>query len=81
MDELSDAHANVLKDMTPGLAALYKVQGDWQRIVSIVMQLPPSMPILIRQLWVERKEIARKKGAPLTPQHFAEMFVDQYLVK
>jgi hypothetical protein len=39
------------------------------------------MPILIRQLWVERKEIARKKGAPLTPQHFAEMFVDQYLVK
>ena len=43
------------------------------------MQLPSNMPELIRDLWVKNTEIARKAGTILTPQKFAEMFVDQNL--
>jgi hypothetical protein len=67
--------------MTPKLAALYQVQGDWQQILSVVKELPPSMPTQIRESWAKNTEIANKNGTSLMPQQFAEMFVDHNLVK
>ena len=67
--------------MTPKLAALYQVQGDWQQILSVVMELPLSMPTQIRESWAKNTEIANKNGTSLMPQQFAEMFVDHNLVK
>jgi hypothetical protein len=79
--ELSETDANLLMKMTPKLRSIYKVQGNWQQIIATVMQLPPNMPALIVNLWNKNKEITRRNGAMLSPQHFAEMFVDQNLAK
>lgn len=38
------------------------------------------MPERIRELWVKNTEIARQMRTTLSPQEFAEMFVDQNLV-
>jgi hypothetical protein len=66
--------------MTPKLRSLYGLQGDWQQIISAVMDLPPDMPALIQGLWAKNTEVARNKGAVLTPEEFAQMFVDKNLV-
>ncbi len=78
--QLPATEANTLKDMTPKLLAIYGVQGDWQQIIASVVQLPPNMPDMIQSTWAKNTEIARKNQAVLTPQQFAEMFVDQNLV-
>jgi hypothetical protein len=80
IDQLPAADATRLKEMTPKLQSIYGVEGDWQQIIAAVMELPPSMPDTIRTLWAKNTEIARKNQATLTPQQFAEMFVDQNLV-
>ena len=69
-----------LEEMTPKLRSVYGVQGDWQQVISVAVQLPPSMPTMIRDLWTRNTEIARKNGVTLMLQAFAEMFVDQNLV-
>ena len=66
--------------MTPKLQAVYDAQGDWQQVIAVAVQLPPNMPEMIRDLWARNSEIARKNQATLTPQQFAEMFVDENLV-
>ena len=81
IDQLFDSEANTLKEMTPKLAALYEVEGDWHQILSAVMELPPNMPTLIRESWLKNTEIAHKSGVTLTPQQFAEMFVDHNLME
>jgi hypothetical protein len=81
IDELSEANAQTLKDMTPKLRSVYGVEGEWQEIVSAVMELPPNMSALIRDLWTKNTDIARKNGVTLAPSEFAETFVDCNLVR
>jgi hypothetical protein len=78
--QLPATEANTLKDMTPKLQSVYGVQGDWQQVIAAAVQLPLNMPEMIRNLWAKNTEIARKNQTTLTPQQFAEMFVDQNLV-
>jgi hypothetical protein len=80
IDELPVENAQSLKEMTPKLQSLYGQDGDWQQIVSAVMELPPNMPALVTELWIKNTEIARQNGVSLTPMRFAEMFVDSNLV-
>lgn len=69
----------VLMQITPKLQSIYGIQGDWQQIVSEVMELPPNIPALIKALWAKNAQIPNENGLPLAPQHFAEMFVDNNL--
>lgn len=69
----------VLMQITPKLQSIYGIQGDWQQIVSEVMELPPNIPALIKALWAKNAQIPNGNGLPLAPQHFAEMFVDNNL--
>lgn len=77
IDELPPTESSTLREMTPKLQQVYGVQGDWQAIIVSVMELPPTMPETIRNFWAKNSEIARRNHAVLTPQQFAEMFVDQ----
>jgi hypothetical protein len=77
--QLSTPDAETLKDMTPTLRSIFGIEGDWPQVISAVMELPPNMPSLIRELWAKNTEIARRNGKVLTPQQFAEMSVDQNL--
>jgi|SRR5919108_2176103 hypothetical protein len=77
--QLPETDANTLQEMTPKLQAVYRTQGDWQQVIASAVNLPPNMPDLIRDVWAKNTEIARKSGVTLTPQQFAEVFVDQNL--
>jgi hypothetical protein len=81
IDELPEGNAQSLAEMTPKLRSTYGLDGDWKQIVSAVMELPPNMPTLIRNLWIKNTEIAKRNGALLAPLEFAKMFVDANLVK
>ena len=81
IDQLSETDAKGLQEMTPKLQSVYDAQGDWQQVVAVAMQFPPNMPVMIRDLWVRNSEIARQHQATLTPQQFAEMFVDENLAE
>jgi hypothetical protein len=80
IDALPEKEATALKEMTPKLQSIYRMQGDWQRIVASVMQVPSNMPTLIREMWMKNTKIAQRSDTTLTPQQFAEMFVDQTLM-
>jgi len=79
IDELGEEQATSLREMTPKLQSIYRMDGNWQEILVAIMEMPPNMPTLIRELWSKNIEIAQKAGDTLTPQLFAEMFVDQNL--
>jgi hypothetical protein len=79
--ELAATEANTLEEMTPKLQAIYGVQGNWQQIVAVVMEFPSNIPDTIRRLWANSAEISRKNRTTITPQQFAEAFVDQNLVR
>jgi hypothetical protein len=74
--QLPEKDSALLEEMTPKLRSIYGVQGEWPQIISAVMQFPPNMPMLVKNLWTKNTEIATKNHATLTPQHFAEMLVD-----
>lgn len=80
IEHISEEELKALKEMTPKLQQIYKVQGDWQQVISEAVQLPENLPDLIRGLWHKNSEIVRKAGTTLTAQQFAEMFVDQNLL-
>lgn len=77
--KLESKEQEALSQMEPKLHQVFKQQGDWRSIVSGVMALPGNMPDLIRAKWTENVEIARQHETTLTPQQFAEMFVDSNL--
>jgi hypothetical protein len=81
IDQLPANEVNALNQMTPKLQAIYGMQGNWQQIIASAVKLPPNMPTMIRNMWSKNSEIARKNQSILTPQQFAEMFVDQNLVR
>lgn len=68
-----------LKEMAPKLVQVYRHEGEWYEIIAYVMDLPENMAVLINEMWQRNQEIARFKNIELTPQQFAEMFVDQNL--
>lgn len=80
IEELPEKDAATLREMTPKLRSVYRLEGDWQQIVVTVMQLPSDIPGAIRNIWLKNSEIAQRNGTLLTPQQFAEMFVDQNLM-
>lgn len=75
--QLSSTEARGLEAMTPKLQSVYGVEGDWPTVIATVMEFPPNMPELVRGGWVKNLEIAARNRVVLTPQHFAELFVDQ----
>src|SRR5882672_2857882 len=79
IDQLPEKDADTLREMTPKLRSVYRAQGDWKQVIAKAVQLPADMPTMIKNLWLKNTEIARKNNATLTPQQFAEAFVDQNL--
>ncbi len=77
--QLTDKESSTLQAMTPKLRSIYGVEGEWQQVVAFAVHLPADMPVRIRDLWTKNAEIARANEATLTPQQFAEMFVDANL--
>ena len=80
IDELSETRADTLEKMTPKLRSVYGVEGNWQEVIAAAVELPPTLPAMIRELWLRNREIARENNVTLTAQKFAEMFVDQNLM-
>ncbi|OQB80447.1 MAG: hypothetical protein BWX88_04547 [Planctomycetes bacterium ADurb.Bin126] len=79
--QLDDSLRATLQALTPKLQRTYGTQGEWHEIIASVMDLPSNMPELIREVWERNQTIARERNLPLVPQRFAEMFVDDNLVK
>lgn len=79
--QLPEKNARILKEITPNLRSLYRADGDWEQIISKIMELPPNMPALIRENWAKNTDIAKKNGLILSPQQFAEMFTDENFVR
>jgi hypothetical protein len=77
--QLPQKEAQAMADVTLKLQQLYKTTGTWQEVISKVMEFPPTMPEMIRGLWVKNAAIAKANNVKLSPQQFAEMFVDQNL--
>ncbi len=77
VDALSDADAARLSEMTPRLRSIYRADGNWPDVLAQVMEMAPDTPERIRELWAKNQEIAMRNSATLTPQQFAEVFVDQ----
>jgi len=80
IDQLPAKDTLLMEEMTPKLRQIYGMGGTWREIIEKVMELPPNMPEEIRNLWAKNTDIAQTKNIQLSPQQFAEMFVDQNLV-
>ena len=76
IDELSDFHAARLEEMTLRLTKAFGGDGSWQDAIAQAMDLPPEMAELIRERWDRNQAIAAGRDEELTPQAFAEMFID-----
>src|SRR4051812_8666199 len=76
---LSASETANLVALRPKLAQLYGVQGTWDEIIAVTMKLPSNLPQLIVGMWDRNQGIAKANGVTLSPQQFAEMFVDQNL--
>jgi hypothetical protein len=80
MGKLDDEQAKKLSEMEPKLQQVFKHHGNWREIVSAAVALPPNAPELIRAKWEENCKLEPRHPAILTPQEFAEAFVDTNLV-
>jgi hypothetical protein len=80
INELPEKEADALQAMTPKLRSIFQAEGNWQEVIAAAVKLPATMPAMIRESWHENIEIPQKSDAILTPQQFAEIFVDQNLV-
>lgn len=74
---LSDTDRANLEKMTPNLHSTFGSKGSWLDAIAAALDLPETMPALINGAWVKNSEIARQHKTVLTPQQFAEMFVDK----
>lgn len=77
--ELSVSEQKTLLGMTPKLQEIYGKSGDWHEVIASAVQLPPEMPEAIREMWQRNVEIAQANNVTLSPQDFAQMFVDENL--
>ncbi|RWC58877.1 hypothetical protein [Mesorhizobium sp.] len=74
--ELSQVSEDGLKNMAPKLQSIYGGDGQWHDAIAQAMHMPEGMPAAIRDMWARNLKIARDNNVTLTPQQFAEMFVD-----
>ncbi len=74
---LSARESEQLKGMTPKLQHIYSHSGNWHEIVAKEMALPNNMVELINRMWEKNQLIAARRKEQLTPQLFAQMFVEQ----
>ena len=81
LDQLPSVEEDALNHMAPKLQAVFGGNGQWHEAVAAAVHMPADMPQQIRDMWGKNLEIARTNNVPpLTPQKFAEMFVDENLV-
>ncbi|RWC28207.1 hypothetical protein [Mesorhizobium sp.] len=74
--ELSQESEDGLKKMAPKLQSIYGGDGQWHDAIAKSMHMPEGMPAAIRDMWARNLKIAHDNNVTLTPQQFAEMFVD-----
>ena len=80
IDELPLPEQEGLNRLAPKLQAVYGGKGQWYEAIEKAVRMPADMPQVIRDMWAKNLEIARANNVPpLTPQKFAEMFVDENL--
>jgi hypothetical protein len=80
LDELPAAEQETMNKLAPKLQTVYGGNGAWHEAIAAAVHMPAEMPQFIRDMWEKNLEIARANNVPaLTPQKFAEMFVDENL--
>jgi hypothetical protein len=77
--ELHDSHRQSLEKMAPKLQKTFGGNGDWHEAIATAGQIPPEWPEAIRGLWARNLEATLGDGTRLSPQEFAEIFVDNNL--
>ena len=76
IDELTpDAEAK-LAAMAAKLTGTFGGDGTWQSAIASSIDIPQNMPELVRASWTKNSSIAAANHVTLSPQTFAEMFVD-----
>lgn len=75
--ELSREDRANLEAMEPRLSQIYGTSGSWKEILGAAMQFPPEIGTAIKGMWEQNRQVAAQSGQKLSPQHFAEIFVDQ----
>lgn len=80
IDMLDQSTEQELRAIEPKLSSIYSSEGTWDQILSNTMGFPSEMPSLIREVWKRNQSLAVEKGAAITPQQFAENFVDRNFV-
>ncbi|GAA4482119.1 hypothetical protein [Gluconacetobacter asukensis] len=77
INELSQVDRQTLERMEPRLHAIYGGGGTWHEAIAAALSMSLDVPKVIQDMWISNQETAKKKGVILSPQMFAEMFVDQ----
>ena len=77
--QLSEDDQRALAQMEPHLERTFGVRGSWRQILEKLMELPSNMPDLIRSNWEMNLGVAEKRGETLSPEFFAQQFVDSNL--
>jgi hypothetical protein len=81
LNELPPPEQEALQRLAPKLQSVYGGKGQWHEAIEAAVHMPAEMPRMIRDMWDKNLEIAGANNVPpLTPQKFAEMFVDENLV-
>lgn len=75
--ELPAIDENTLENIAPQLQSIYGGGGDWFGAVANAVQMTSDTPAIICQMWASNLKIAKATGTTLSPQEFAEMFVDE----
>jgi hypothetical protein len=81
IDALPAPEQEALDKLSPKLQAVYGGDGQWHTAIEAAVHMPKDMPQIIREMWDKNLEIAKAKNVPaLTPDKFAELFVDENLI-
>src|SRR5262249_10079696 len=79
IDQLDEFHRQGLEKLAPKLQKTFGGNGDWRDAIAAAGLIPPEWPEAIRGLWAKNLEGTLGDGTRLSPQEFAEMFVDMNL--
>ena len=80
LNELPATEQEALDRLAPKLQSVYGGNGAWHEAITAAVHMPAEMPQFIRDMWDKNLEIARTNNVQaLTPQKFAEMFVEENL--
>jgi hypothetical protein len=77
--ELHESHRQGLEKMAPKLQKTFGGNGDWHDAIAAAGLISPEWPNAIRDLWAKNLEGRLGDGTRLSPQEFAELFVDMNL--